>query len=226
MSPAGPASYNDAMNSSDPLDSFLAKWQARWPEWELMSVFVPAPQRAIVAAWFTLLQELGDAAWSGREPAPGLAKLAWWQEELAGWGKGARRHPLGAPLHRLDAPWGELGRALASLPATRDDAADASLEGFARAVLACEAALFGAGAATPAALAATVEDLQLARTMGQGGALPAPAAASRAPAGLSLPRRLQLAAARERLRAQADGRTAIRPATPRLLLAGWRAARG
>ena len=215
------------MNASDPLDSFLAKWRARWPEWELMSVFVPAPQRPTVAAWFTLLQELGDAAWSGREPAPGLAKLAWWQEELAGWGKGARRHPLGAALHRLDAPWGELGRALASLPATREDAAAASLEGFARAVLACEAALFTAEPASPAAVAAMVEDLHLARAMGQGGALPAPAAAGRSPAGLSLPRRLQRAAARERLRRGGEGgRTVIRPATPRLLLAGWRAARG
>ncbi|MGJ4731041.1 squalene/phytoene synthase family protein, partial [Luteimonas sp. SDU101] len=107
------------MNDPDSLDSFLGKWRARWPEWELLSVFVPAPQRGTVAAWYALLDELGDAAWAGTDPTPGLAKLAWWQEELLGWQRGARRHPLGQALQRLAAPWDTLGRALASLPQTR-----------------------------------------------------------------------------------------------------------
>jgi len=216
------------MNVPDPVDSFLDKWRARWPEWELLSVFVPAPQRDTAAAWFTLLQELGDAAWTGREPAPGLAKLAWWQEELAGWRKGARRHPLGQSLHRLAAPWDELGRALAALPVTRTpaggDEEGRALETFGQALLACEAALFGGGATDARALAAVVDDLRALRALGQGGPLPATPGRTTA-TGLSLPRRLQRVALHRRLRGQASGQSAVRPATLQLLLAGWRAAR-
>ena len=222
--------YNGAMNDPDSLDSFLGKWRARWPEWELLAVFLPAPQRAPAAAWFTLLQELGDAAWAGAEPAPGLAKLAWWQEELVGWSRGARRHPLGLALQRLSAPWDTLGRALASLPATRtpgggDDEAR-GLQAFGSAVLACEAALFDGASATDApALAAVVEDLQAMRALVQGGPAPAPGPRADAPAGMSRPRRLQQVALREHLRRQARGQSRIRPATLRLLFSGWRAAR-
>src|SRR5690606_20699556 len=59
---------------------FIDKWRARWPEWEIASVFVPEAQRPLAEAWFSLLQELTDAAWGGADPTPGLAKLAWWQE--------------------------------------------------------------------------------------------------------------------------------------------------
>ncbi|WP_234446483.1 phytoene/squalene synthase family protein [Luteimonas sp. MC1750] len=134
--------------------SFVAKWRARWPEWELGMVFVPAAQRPLVEAWFTLLQELTDAAWGGADPTPGLAKLAWWQEELGGWSKGARRHPLGALLQpRSAVPWLALGRALPDLRALRGRDADAAAEphgagdvvageAFAAAMADCEAALF------------------------------------------------------------------------------------
>jgi|SRR5690606_10356711 len=216
------------MDNPDSLDSFLGKWRTRWPEWELLTVFVPAPQRAAVAAWFTLLQELGDAAWAGAEPAPGLAKLAWWQEELVGWSRGARRHPLGAALQRLEAPWDSLGRALAALPATRapesagDD--DRALDLFAGAMLACEVALFdGSGVAEPA-LAAGADDLRIMRALAQGGPLPE-AAPRAAPPGLTRPRRLFQVALEQRLRGQRSEGAGVRPATLRLLLAGWRAAR-
>lgn len=143
--------------------SFVAKWRARWPEWELGMVFVPAAQRPVVEAWFTLLQELADAALGGGDPTPGLAKLAWWQEELVGWSKGARRHPLGAVLQPHGAPWQALGRALPDLRALRGlgegegeapDAGNAGRPGqsWAAAIAGCEAVLFGgradAGAAT------------------------------------------------------------------------------
>lgn len=127
--------------------AFIAKWRGRWPEWELAQVFVPEAQRPLAEAWFALLQELTDAAWGG-DPTPGLAKLAWWQEELGGWAKGARRHPLGARLQALPAPWAGLGRALPDLRALRGvepgvPVPAAAGDAFAAAVDACEAALFG-----------------------------------------------------------------------------------
>src|SRR3546814_21010240 len=67
-------------------------------------VFLPDAQRETAFAWFALAQELTDAAWSAADAPPGLAKLAWWNEELQGWAKGARRHPLGAVLQALPAP--------------------------------------------------------------------------------------------------------------------------
>lgn len=216
------------MDDTASLDSFLGKWRARWPEWELLSIFVPTPRRGVVAAWFSLLQELGDAAWAGAEPAPGLAKLAWWQEELVGWSRGARRHPLGTALQRLDAPWEPLGRALAALPATRAPETDSddgrALELFGGAVLACEAALFDGVAAEAPALASATGDLRTMRALVQGRPLPDTDRLA-TPAGLTLPRRLQRVALDERRRRHAAGTAMTRPVTLRLLLAGWRAAR-
>src|SRR5690554_1889107 len=126
-------------------DSFIDKWLQRWPEWSVAEAFVPMPQRRPAMAWFALLQELSDAAWGGSDPTPGLAKLAWWHEELEGWAKGARRHPLGGELQRLPAPWAALGRELNALPATRGQASEqalAALSALASAVSACESALF------------------------------------------------------------------------------------
>lgn len=134
---------------SDPaaLDSFIAKWRARWPEWSVAEVFVPAGQRQVVTAWFALLQELTDAAWAGEDPTPGVAKLAWWQEELRGWSLGGRRHPLGVALQRHDAPWQSLASVLSGLGEMRTLPQDASsalivLGPFAEAVAAVEQALF------------------------------------------------------------------------------------
>src|SRR3546814_3703825 len=104
-------SYNDAMK---PEDEFIAKWRTRWPEWNIGVVFLPDAQRETAFAWFALVQELTDAAWSGADATPGLAKLAWWNEELQGWAKGARRHPLGAVLQPLSAPWTPLAASLRS----------------------------------------------------------------------------------------------------------------
>src|SRR3546814_645464 len=102
-------SYNDAMKTAD---EFTAKWRTRWPEWSIGMVFLPDAQRETAFAWFALVQELTDAAWSGADATPGLAKLAWWNEELQGWAKGARRHPLGAVLQPLSAPWTPLAASL------------------------------------------------------------------------------------------------------------------
>ena len=103
--------------------------------------------------------KLGDAAWAGTDATPGLAKLAWWQDELQGWAKGARRHPLGAQLQRVDAPWQTLALALRLLPATREHPADtarnlAQLQDLALAIAACESRLFGDGSRDSGDLAA------------------------------------------------------------------------
>ena len=53
----------------------------------------------------------------------GLAKLAWWQEELRGWAKGARRHPLGVRLQKAAVDWNAVADALPAL-ARREEIGD------------------------------------------------------------------------------------------------------
>ena len=132
------------------LDSFLGKWHARWPEWNVAAAFVPAAQREVGMAWLALLQEFTDATWGGNDAAPGLAKLAWWQEELQGWARGAHRHPLATTLQARPAPWTALAAALATLPASRERPRDtgeaiATMQAFAQIIAACEAVLFVQG---------------------------------------------------------------------------------
>jgi hypothetical protein len=147
----------DDSGNDDALDSFLGKFRARWPEWAVVQVFVPQAQRDLTLAWATLLQELTDAAWGGSDARPGEAKLAWWSEELHGWSRGARRHPLGIALQKQAAPWTALAAALPSLRESRErprdaDDAWASVQPFALAAAGIEAALF-AGADAPASVA-------------------------------------------------------------------------
>lgn len=139
------------MTSETDLDDFLQKWRAAWPEWPLAQVFLPEAQRAVAEAWLALQLEWVEAAWGGEDPTPGFAKLAWWQDELRGWQKGARRHPLGRVLQRAPAPWGRLADALDALRAARAqvlrgefDAAAAALSPAAAGIAACEPALFAA----------------------------------------------------------------------------------
>ena len=108
-----------AVSERDALQGFLGKWQAQWPEWRVAEVFVPEAHRARAQAWFALRDELGDAAWGGDDPRPGDAKLGWWAEELDGWSRGARRHPLGLSLQKVPAPWDSLAACLPALPLPR-----------------------------------------------------------------------------------------------------------
>lgn len=212
---------------SDPaaFDSFIAKWRARWPEWSVAEAFVPAAQRDAAAAWFALLQELTDAAWIGDDPTPGIAKLAWWQEELQGWSLGRRRHPLGMALQRREAPWQGLASALPALREARtppQDAASAliALSPFAEAAALVEQALFAAPDASGVAgeIAATL--------LATHARWPANGAEGRADLGARWParsglrlRRIAAALARARLRSGA----ALPPW--RALWTAWRAAR-
>lgn len=239
-----------APDGPDALQAFIAKWQARWPEWSLAEVFVPQAQRPVALAWAALQQELTDAAWGGSDARPGQAKLLWWQEELHGWSLGRRRHPLGEALQRERAPWADLAATLPTLGDSRERPADAA-EAFDRllptatAAAVIEQALFADGRPDepPARLlAATWLQARLARD----GALAAPLSAlARQPPGddqdavmaawrdellrewpaarhATRPRRLWAAIARARMaRGAADQPLAAWPA----LWTAWRAAR-
>lgn len=160
-----PSAPEPREDSGMALAGFIAKWTARWPEWAVAEVFVPRNQREVAEAWATLQQELGDAAWAGSDAIPGQAKLSWWQEELTGWSRGLRRHPLGLVLQRQSAPWAQLGAALTSLaesrgrPATADEAF-AALTPFAAAAAAVDAALFDGGHAVSDVAVVTATLLQ------------------------------------------------------------------
>src|SRR5690606_13427293 len=211
-------------------DEFIAKWQARWPEWGIGAAFVPAAARDTAFAWFALLQELTDAAWGGADATPGLAKLAWWNEELRGWAKGGRRHPLGEVLQARAAPWEALAAALLPLQASRglppsDDPAQAGMGAIALAVAECEEALSGTGADAGTAARARACDLLAERRLswgeaGDAGQLPAPAQGKG-----TRPGRVQSAFIRERLRRAMTGQQLATPPLRSLWLA-WRAARG
>jgi hypothetical protein len=146
---------SDPSAVDDALDDFLGKWRGRWPEWRIARVFVAEPQRVTAEAWFALLQEWTDAAWAGEDPTPGFAKLIWWQEELLGWSKGVRRHPLGRVLQKQPAPWATLATALPALQAVREplrawavpQTLDAPLQPLAVAIADGERALFAPEAA-------------------------------------------------------------------------------
>lgn len=243
----------DMVSEAESLAGFIDKWQARWPEWQVVGTFVPPAQREVAKAWFALRQELTDAAWSGQDPRPGEAKLAWWAEELHGWSQGRRRHPLGIALQRLPAAWPLLGACLPALRASRERQSDAqqavaTLEPFAEAVAGIAAGLFAS--LTPAPAASVVAGLLgeqvlqvgasaaplhvLARTESVGSPDDVARAWARevlelwpAPRDGSRPGRIQAALVRGRLSQFVSGGRADLPRPYwSCLLTAWRAARG
>lgn len=241
------------MSEQQALDGFLDKWRARWPEWRVAEVFVPAPQRGAAVAWFALQQELTDAAWAGSDPRPGEAKLAWWAEELHGWSQGRRRHPLGSALQRLPAPWLHLAATLSTLLASREPAsgweqATGALESFAQSAAGVAGIVFVANqqTSTESVVAGLLAQQVLLRgdaaaplrTRAQLGDAASEHATARAWAQElvqrwpatgpdSPPDRIFAALLRERLRRVAAGGALSQP-LPRLvaLWTAWRAARG
>ncbi len=121
--------------------AFIGKWRERWPEWGIAQVFLAPGQRELAETWFAMLQEWTDAA-TTEEPAPGLAKLAWWQDELRGWAKGARRHPLGQRLHKHRLDWSALADALPALMRREGGFDAAALDRLAAALAEAERGLF------------------------------------------------------------------------------------
>ncbi|RFP60778.1 squalene/phytoene synthase family protein [Cognatiluteimonas weifangensis] len=241
------------MSGEAALTGFIDKWRARWPEWRVAEVFVPAAERERALAWFTLRQELTDAAWGGSDPRPGEAKLGWWAEELQGWAQGQQRHPLGLALQALPAPWSALAACLPALLASRERATDAEeaiavLEPFAEAVAGIAATLFAS--TTPAPASGTVVGLLAERLLLEEVAVPLqvrarlgeaapPQALARAWAQELLQRwppphqgarsgRIHAALLRARLRRCAAGGHPVRQPLPawQALAVAWRAARG
>ncbi|MET0755800.1 MAG: phytoene/squalene synthase family protein [Pseudoxanthomonas sp.] len=234
------------MTDSTALDSFLDKWRARWPEWRVVEVFVPAPQRQLAVAWFALLQEFADAMNIAGDPLPADAKLAWWGEELRDWGRQRSRHPLGRMLEPQRAPWFELAEALPTLIALRERPQDqagawAAVGPLATAIANVESALFGSILGN--ALVRSIGAQYLATRLDEAGDAAVPvgfdgqagslqrewsqALLQQWPArnGGGTPRRLWSALARSRLRrftASGEGYAPLSPA--RALWLGWRAA--
>ncbi|QNP40447.1 phytoene/squalene synthase family protein [Lysobacter solisilvae (ex Woo and Kim 2020)] len=231
------------MSEREAIDSFIDKWRARWPEWSVAEVFVPHAQRETAAAWMALVQELTDAAWGGSDPRPGEAKLGWWAEELQGWTRGIRRHPLGIVLQKFPVDWLLLARALPALRDSRErpvdsDEAHTQLRPFAEAAASIEAGLFGGAADAQALVAANLLQLRLAHhpgeavplqvlaQVGEGAALAAwsqQLAGRISVRGGTAPRRVLAGIAKSRLR-RGD---AVQPVgAMRALWAAWGAARG
>lgn len=228
------------MSESQALDGFVAKWQARWPEWVAAEPFIAAAHRGRARAWLALRDELLEAAWAGEDSRPGEAKLGWWAEELDGWSRGARRHPLGSVLQKVPAPWSNLAACLPALRASRErprDLEDAlfALEPYAEALAGIAQHLFDTEAPAPARnvvvslLAERVLRFPDASTplgdldvrgwaRGLLAQWPPPGDGTR-------PGRIHAAIVRARLQRYATGRD---PVLPRLavLPVAWRAARG
>ncbi|MGY4515675.1 hypothetical protein [Lysobacter sp. HA18] len=219
--------------------AFVAKWRGAWPEWTLVERFVPASQRELVDAWQALQFEWQEAAWRGDDARPGEAKLHWWIDELAGWSKGIRRHPLGAVLQKQAGAWSGVAQALPTLVSARfrpRDMVEAreQLQPLADAIAAAEQSLLGPS--RPDAVIATWLHARLARHPGE--AVPTDIASQHDASGrwasalladgpslrgLTPSRGVVLSLARARL---ATGRAAA-PLSPwSALWAGWRGARG
>lgn len=232
------------MSDQEALDSFIAKWRARWPEWPVAEVFVPRDQRESTLAWMSLLQELTDAAWGGGDPRPGEAKLGWWLEELQGWSRGIRRHPLGQVLQKLSVPWTQLAATLPALRGSRDrpvDVEDAGMQlrPFAVAVALIEQAHFGGSTDEAGEVIVSnllhlrlahhpgeAAPLQLLAVAGDNGALAEWArhlAAHASTHGAAMPRRLLAGLSRARLK---RGEPQQPVPAMQALWVSWRAARG
>ncbi|MEF2147052.1 hypothetical protein [Aquilutibacter rugosus] len=135
--------------SLKPENDFVAKHWQRIPEWQLAAGFLPADSREQQLDYLALQNEW----WLARaiaDETPRVAKLAWWAEELRGWSRGMRRHPLGAQLHSASAHWDAVADAL-----TQDSTAL-----LAKALSEVDAEILGIG--TPHALLQTIVAMETA----------------------------------------------------------------
>lgn len=97
--------------SLKPENDFVAKHWQRIPEWQLAAGFLPEASRTLQLDYLALQNEW----WLARaiaDETPRFAKLSWWAEELRGWSRGMRRHPLGAQLYSASGRWSAVADAL------------------------------------------------------------------------------------------------------------------
>jgi hypothetical protein len=137
--------------SAGEVEPFVAAWLAREPEMAVAAAFCPAGQRTRFRAWGALCHQLRETLFELSDPRVSAAKTAWWAEELAGWARGASRHPLAQELLPVAADWAGLGRALLAAGMDEARAAEAeqalrSFDAWSLAVARVECALFDAPA--------------------------------------------------------------------------------
>ena len=138
------------------LAHFVGKWQQREPEMQFAEVFCPEPMKLRFRAWGSLLHEFRESMFELSDARVSAIKTGWWAEEMIGLGQGRQRHPLTSAMVGVAAPWPTLGRALldrdtGDLRAEDTGQAVALLLPTARAVVAVESAIFGAGESADAA---------------------------------------------------------------------------
>ncbi|HLS84125.1 MAG TPA: hypothetical protein VK016_05620 [Arenimonas sp.] len=144
---------------SGALGHFVGKWHQREPEMALADPFCPPAQRPHFRAWGALLHELREAAFELSDPSVTAGKCQWWAEALLALEAGEGRHPVTTALVGAPGEWRGLAAALLAVAGEEPErpgdtaAALAQLMPLAEALAAAEAALFGADAAAPRAIA-------------------------------------------------------------------------
>lgn len=130
---------------------FAAKWQAAWPEQQVLDLFVPAALRTPYRAWIGLHYELYECLFALEHDAVREGKLAWWSQELQAMAAGEARHPLGQVLQAHAADYRAVAQAIAQLAphlpvrASDSQALLAQLRPAAAALADCERTLFSGG---------------------------------------------------------------------------------
>jgi hypothetical protein len=84
----------DAQTESAGYGGFVDKWSAARPEFAFARRFLRGADARARIAFACVAFELEHAAFAVGEPQVGLAKLAWWADELAQLARGTARHPL------------------------------------------------------------------------------------------------------------------------------------
>jgi hypothetical protein len=115
--------------------------------------FVPRASRPAYAAWCGLIGELRETLFERSDPRVTGMKSLWWAEELAGWRRGAFRHPVGRPLvaqPALAGTWESVADAIPLLAAEPEPTPDAeaaldALWPLSEALVQVERVLFAAG---------------------------------------------------------------------------------
>jgi hypothetical protein len=133
---------------TDTLRHYAEKWLAISPEQTVLSVFVPKALRLRTEAWAALHFELFECVFALQHEPVRLQKSQWWAEELQRLQNQTPRHPITQALIGLDAPFDAIAEPLLKLAPQvpvncgNTSALIACLTPMARAIDACEAALF------------------------------------------------------------------------------------